>query len=223
MIPARDEAPRVAAVIAEIQSILPNTPVVVVVNGSTDHTASVAKAAGATVLFAPAGYARALKIGFCYALQQSPPWVIQMDADGQHPAAALPALLQGLASSDVVIASRFMGVSGYTVPLARRLAIQGLAQWASWWAGQPLRDVTSGMRAWRPEALAKIADDFPEDIADANLLVRVLRRGLSIQEIPVAMRARHSGRSMHQGPSGVWFAARMALLTVQEATKSGSA
>jgi glycosyltransferase involved in cell wall biosynthesis len=217
VLPARNEAPRVGAVLAEVRAVWPDVPVVVVENDSTDDTAAVARAAGATVLVSGPGYARALRTGFVHALRAGAPWIIQMDADGQHPAGALPRLRAALARADVVVGSRFLGDAGYAVPTVRRTAIAALGAWASLWSGQRLRDVTSGFRAWRPDAIAALVADYPEEVADANVLVRAVRRGLVVEEIPVPMRPRQGGRSMHGGPDSVVFAGRMALLTVREA------
>jgi hypothetical protein len=53
-------------------------------------------------------------------------------------------------------------------------------------------------------------------VADANLLVRAVRRGLRVREVHVPMRARAGGRSMHAGPGSAVFAIRMAVLTARE-------
>lgn len=216
VLPARNEAPRVGRVVAEIRAVLPDVPVLVVENGSDDATAAVARAAGAEVIHSGEGYARALHVGFRHALARGASWVVQMDADEQHPARALPELVRALDVADVVVGSRFVGEPGYRVPAHRRAAIVALAAWASVCAGQRFFDVTSGLRAWRADALARLVGDWPEDVADANLLVRAVRRGLRVREVPVAMRARTGGRSMHAGPGSAVFALRMAVLTARE-------
>ena len=218
VLPARNEAPRIASVVEEVRRCLPGVPILVVENGSQDQTGEAALAAGAVLLRSPPGYARALQVGFLYALREGAPWVIQMDADGQHPASALPLLLEALERCDLAVGSRFLGAGGYRMPLPRKLAVQVLGGWASLWAGSRLRDVTSGLRAWRRDALQRVVEDFPQEIADANPLVRALRRGLVVTEVPVAMRKRAGGRSQHQLPNSVLFAAKMAALTVAEAT-----
>lgn len=216
VIPARNEGPRVGAVVRGLAVALPEVPVVVVENGSADDTARAAAAAGATVLHASPGYARALRTGFIHALRAQAAWVVQLDADGQHPPEQVPGLVDALAGADLVVGSRFVGESGYPVPFARRVAIGALGAWASAWAGQRLRDVTSGMRAWRADALARLVADYPEEIADANVLVRAARLGLAVREHPVAMRERESGVSQHAGPGAALFAARMAWLVAHE-------
>ena len=142
--------------------------------------------------------------------------MVQMDADGQHPPSAIPALVKGLANADIVIASRFLGDPGYPVPPLRRATVRLLGHWASLCAGQPLTDVTSGFRAWSPTALTTLVPDYPLPIADANLLVRALQRGLRVEERAVPMRARTSGQSQHEGVRALWFAVRMGMETGRE-------
>lgn len=219
VIPARNEGPRIAAVVRGVAEQLPGVPVVVVANACTDDTAAQAAAAGARVLCSRPGYARALRTGFIHALRGGAPWVIQMDGDGQHPAEGVHALRRGLDAADLVVGSRFLADAGYPVPLDRSVAIHALGRWASLCAGQRLRDVTSGFRAWRPDALATMVADYPEAVADANVLVRAVRRGLVVHEVAVPMRARAGGVSMHTTRSGAGFALRMALLTGWEAVR----
>lgn len=217
IVPARDEGPRVAEVVREVLAALPGVEVVVVENGSSDDTATRARAAGATVLHSSPGYARALQVGFRHAVAQGAPWVLTVDGDGQHPGDALPALLRALEGADLVVGSRFLSEAGYPVPRGRRVAIGALSAWASLFGGQALTDVTSGLRALRPPVVAAFARDYPPDVADGNVLVRALRSGFRVAEVPVAMRSRASGRSQHADPSrAALFALRMAQLCVRE-------
>jgi len=220
VVPARNEAPRIGRVVADVRAVLPGVPVLVVENGSDDDTAAVARAAGAHVIHSGPGYARALRAGFAHALASGATWIVQMDGDEQHPAHALPGLLRALESADVVVGSRFLGAPGYHVPAHRRAAINTLAALASVCAGQRLFDVTSGLRAWRAEGLARLVSDWPDEVADANVLVRAVRRGLRVQEVAVSMRARTGGRSMHDGPGSALFALRMAVLTAREGVRA---
>jgi hypothetical protein len=220
VIPARNEAPRIGAVVRQVAQVCPGVPVIVVENGSTDGTGEVAARAGARVLRSAPGYARALRTGFIHALRCNASWVVQMDADGQHPASGIARLKAALHDADLVIGSRFVAEPGYAVAMERRFAIAVLGRWASVCAGQRLLDVTSGFRAWRPDALATMVADYPEEVADSNVLVRAIRRGLVVRELGVEMNARTGGVSMHTPVSGAGFAVRMALLTGWEALAS---
>ena len=128
LIPARNEGPRIGGVVDDVHRVAPGVPVVVVVNGTTDDTAEVAAAAGATVLHADPGYGTALMAGYRHALSSSDTaWVIQMDADGQHPAEAIPSLRAALSTHDVVIGSRFAPGGGAEAwPRRRRWTIAAL-------------------------------------------------------------------------------------------------
>ena len=92
LIPAYEEAPRVAAV---VQATRQHLPVLVVDDGSTDDTASEAEAAGATVIrqVPNAGKGAALRAGFRQALADGAAAVVTLDADGQHDPAEIPAFL----------------------------------------------------------------------------------------------------------------------------------
>jgi hypothetical protein len=115
-----------------------------------------------------------------------------------------------------VVGSRFLDGPGYPIAPHRRLANSAFAAWASVLVGQPLTDVTSGLRAMSPRVLAAFAADYPADVADANVLVRAVRAGWRVREIPVAMHARAGGRSMHDHPRSAWFALRMLQLCAEE-------
>ena len=92
IVPAHDEAPRIAPVVRAAAATL---PVVVVDDGSSDETAAVARGAGATVIaqVPNQGKGAALRAGFRHALEAGAAAVVTLDADGQHDPAEIPALL----------------------------------------------------------------------------------------------------------------------------------
>ncbi len=196
------------------RATFPGVAVLVVVNGCDDDTEAQALAAGAEVLPSAPGYALAVRAGLREAQRRGAAWVVQLDGDGQHPVDAVPGLLAALGSADLVVGSRFLGEPGYAVPWGRRVGVAVLSAIAGACAGQRLTDVTSGMRAWSPRALAQLLPAFPEPVADGNLLVAAARGGLRVREVPVAMRAREGGRSMHALPGALAFVARSVVATL---------
>lgn len=210
LIPARNEGPRVGGV---VRAALPHVEsVVVVVNGSRDDTADRAREAGAQVIESEPGYTAALKAGFRHLRGGA---IVQLDADGQHPPAAIPTLRAALADADVVIASRFLGEPGYRVGWRRRVAIQGLAWLTSALVGQRLHDVTSGFQALSPRAVEVFAEHYPDECADALVILLAHRMDLRVTELPVAMRDRQGGDSMHDTGAFRYFG-RLTARTVQE-------
>src|SRR5690349_12092381 len=110
-IPAFDEATRVACVVARARAAMPGAEVVVVDDGSRDHTSARAREAGALTVRHPfnLGYGAALQTAYKYAVRRGYRRLVQLDADGQHDPADMPRLLAPLerGEADVAIGSRF--------------------------------------------------------------------------------------------------------------------
>jgi len=218
LIPARNEAPRVGHVVRAVRKACPATPVVVVVNGCTDETAAVAIDAGAHVIESAPGYGNALLSGYRYALQcDDLHWVVQMDADGQHPAASVPRLVDALECADAVVGSRLVhGGSAAGWPRRRRWTIRAMGVATRWMSGLCIADVTSGFQAFRPEVVSMLAQEFDPQLTDANVLVRMKRWGFTITEVGVPMESRTGGVSMHGGWRSAIYAGKTLMAVSQE-------
>jgi glycosyltransferase involved in cell wall biosynthesis len=210
LIPARNEGPRIGRVVRECQMVCPGVPIVVVANGCSDDTETQAISAGAQVIHSDPGYGAALLAGYQHAsLQPGLPWLLQIDADGQHPIAAIPALLDSLEDADLSIGSRLVsGGSAPGWPRHRRWTIAMMGAATSVLSGLRVRDVSSGFQAMRPAVVHALAADFPIELTDANVLVRLFRKGFQIVEVPVRMAEREGGTSMHGGWKSMIYAGR---------------
>jgi glycosyltransferase involved in cell wall biosynthesis len=219
VVPARNEAPRIGAVLDRISATLPGRPIIVVDGGSTDATARVARAHGALLLPQDgSGYPAALRTGLAWAAARGATRLLLLDADGQHPPEAAPRLLSALDLADAVVGSR--DGTGTPGPWGRRAGNAALAALVRVLTGVPLGDVTSGYWAFRGPALRAVAEAMPVDVADANLRVLVARLGLRLQEVPVRMDTRPAGASMHDGLRGVRNFGRSVRATVREALRA---
>ena len=201
VIPALNEEDSVADVVRDVRRAVPAAAVLVVDDGSADATAERARAAGAGVLALPfnLGVGGAMRAGFRYARDHGFDAVVQVDADGQHDAANIEALLAGLGEADIVIGARFAGVGDYTASGPRRGAMRVLASVISALAGTRLTDATSGFKAAGPRAVALFAETYPAEYLGDTIeaLVIAARGGLAITQIPVAMRPRQGGEPSH--------------------------
>lgn len=203
LIPARDEGPRVGATVHAVQRVLPGASVLVIDGGSTDDTAERAIAAGAAVIAQRGtGYAGALLTGYRELLSTDAQRIVQLDADGQHPADAAPRLLALLGEDRHFITASRQGTRS-DGSWSRRVGNRALASLVQALTGARLHDVTSGFWAMDRHALQLLATHLPADCADANVRVLAVRLGLRPLEVPVAMSARLSGHSMHDGWSGL--------------------
>jgi glycosyltransferase involved in cell wall biosynthesis len=202
VVPAWNEAASVGRVVTEILATAPAVTVLVVDDGSTDRTASVARGAGAEVItnLFNLGVGGAVRVGIRYALARGFRAMVQLDSDGQHDPGDIAALLGPLDAEgppQVVIGARFAGKGEFDVPGTRRLAMRLLARYLSRMTRTKLSDVTSGFRAHNHALLEIFARTYPADyLADTvESLVIASRAGATISQVPVAMRPRYAGRS----------------------------
>ncbi|QMU97727.1 glycosyltransferase family 2 protein [Microbacterium esteraromaticum] len=205
IVPAWNEARNVGNTVREILAVDASYDVVVVDDGSTDQTASVARAAGAKVLMLPfnMGVGGAMRTGFTYAKRKGYQRVIQVDADGQHNPRDIERVLEGLARADISIGARFSDVGDYKVGGPRRWAMIVLAAIVSRVAHTRLTDVTSGFRAANARAIDQYVRYYPAEYLGDTLdsLVVACHSGLTVTQVPVAMRPRAHGQPS-QGPLG---------------------
>lgn len=198
VIPALNEAASITEVVTAVRHSLDTADVLVVDDGSSDGTGTLARTAGAAVARLPytLGVGGAMRTGYRYAVDRGYDAVVQVDGDGQHDTEHLPALVAGLSDADVVIGARFAGHDAYAVGRARRGVMRILAGLLSAILGTRLTDVTSGYRAMGPRALRVFAENYPaEYLGDTvEALVIARRCGLVVRQIPVRMNQREHGR-----------------------------
>jgi glycosyltransferase involved in cell wall biosynthesis len=215
LIPAYNEVRRIGAVIGAIRGVMPDTPVLVVNDGSRDGTAAAVLEAGATLVSHPfnMGYGAAIQTGYKYARDNGYDILVQLDADGQHDPSCIPALLDPIQSgrTDIVIGSRVLGTS-YRPPLARRAGM-ALFRWiVTRVTGMKVTDTTSGFQAFNRKVICFFATDiFPVDYPDADMLIMLHRAGFSMTEVPVRMYENSEGKSMHSGLKPLYYMFKMLL------------
>ena len=201
VVPAYNEAGAIAGVIDEIRGELPGVDVLVVDDGSGDATVREARGAGALVACLPynLGVGGARRLGFRYGQDNDYDVVIQFDADGQHDPRYIPKLVDALDQADVVIGARFAGEGEYRVRGPRAWAMSVLSAVLSRMAKAPLTDTTSGFRATNRRGIDLYAAWFPvEYLGDTvETIVQAVRAGLTVRQVPVAMRPRVAGAPSH--------------------------
>jgi glycosyltransferase involved in cell wall biosynthesis len=144
----------VGQTVARIRALYAGAEIIVVNDGSTDATATVAAQAGAHVISKPYGMGNgaAIKTGARAAQGKV---LVFMDADGQHDPADIPRLLAKLDEGyDMAVGARG---DGSQASVGRGLANGLYNRLATWMTNHPVLDLTSGFRAVR-------ADKFREFI-----------------------------------------------------------
>ena len=222
IIPAHNEASNIGHVLAEIKAAMrtavsPQPVTVLVVDDcSTDETAAVAAQGGARVLRLPnnLGYGGAVQAGFRYAVHYGYDFGVLMDADGQHDASCIGDLLQMVQSgeADVVLGSRFLGRMEYKTTFAKRVGTAIFRTLVSRLTGQRITDPTSGFQALNRDTMTFFAtDNYPVDFPDADTILLLHFAGFRVAEVPVIMRERLSGQSMHSSWKPVYYVFKMFL------------
>lgn len=166
---------------------------VIVINDlSDDETATVARAAGASVINLPIrmGAWTATQTGLRLARRLGYDFVITMDADGQHhPADALTLAAEVLyGDADVALGS----CTARGSPL--RNICWRMLRHAS---GLVCNDLTSGYRVLNKAAMEVLCSEEATnlDYQDVGILLMLERAGLKVNEVPVRMEPRKNGKS----------------------------
>lgn len=190
---ALNEAANIAAV---VRGCLPHVDEVLVVDdGSTDDTASIASKAGARVvsLSQNRGKGVAVRRG---AHEATGDVLVFMDADGQDDPEDLPVLLLALDRADMVIGSRFLGrFEADAITPLHAWGNRALTRMVNVLFGARLTDTQAGFRAIRRKRFLSADVAATGYDVEVDLVLSVLRAHGRIVEVPVTRRARSSGQS----------------------------
>lgn len=209
ILPTYNEASNLPHMVAELFALgLEGLEILVVDDNSPDGTGQIADDLRAKhpnamhVIHRPGklGLGTAYIAGFNYALAHGADRIVQMDADFSHSPSHLPRFLELLADYDVIIGSRY--VSGGKLDekwgLWRRFLSAFGNRYAAWVTGVPLKDLTSGFKCFRREALRAlpleriVSNGYAFQI-EMNYLCH--RAGYRMREEPITFDDRVLGRS----------------------------
>lgn len=208
VVPTYEEALTISELLDGLlaQASLADFDVLVVDDASPDGTAAIVGAhpgfgARVHVLHRPGktGLGAAYRAGFSWAREHGYDVVVQMDADGSHPADAVPRLVAALEDADVVVGSRYIR-GGRTVdwPWQRRMISRIGNSYVRLVLGLAVHDCTAGFRAYRAEAVdlfveeGTYADGYSFQIETTWLAAR---RGMRVVEVPITFVERRAGDS----------------------------
>lgn len=199
IIPAYNEAGSLPALLTRLRALYPALDVLVVNDGSTDDTAKVVSEFPVRSISLPCnlGVAGAVHTGLLVARQENYDFAVQMDGDGQHRPEEIADLLDALvkSGSDMVVGSRFLGAEGYQSTRARRIGIWFFSRILSALCQTRITDATSGFRVWNRRAIELLAERYPEDYPEVEVILMLHQAGLRISEVSVNMIGRTAGQS----------------------------
>jgi glycosyltransferase involved in cell wall biosynthesis len=201
LIPAFNEASTIGEVLARIEALGLDKQVIVVDDGSTDDTAAIAEAAGATVVRqANAGKGAAIRTAIAHA--EGDIAVIQ-DADMEYDPREVPELVEPilLGWADVVFGSRLRGGKPQRAHLFWHLVgNRFLSLLTNILYNTTLSDMETGYKAFRLEVLRSL--DLRENRfgLEPEITAKVCKRRLRIYELPIS----YYGRTRAEGKKITW-------------------
>jgi len=187
IVPAFNEEEGVSDVIKHIRQVLTRArikhEILLVDDGSKDHTALRARQAGAQVISMGEnrGYGASIKAGM---RQAKYPLIAITDADGTYPVAELPMLIQMTQNSDMAVGARTK--PGAAIPSLRRFPKWLLGKWANYLADRKIPDLNSGLRVFRKNIALRYEGLFPNGFSFTTTITLALEcHGYVVKYLPI--------------------------------------
>jgi len=223
IIPAFNEEASIANVIASVRRCVPGADIVVINDGSTDRTRSIAEGLGVVVLnhIYNLGIGATMQTGYKYAVAGGYDLAVQFDGDGQHPAEQIKDIIRPVldGKADLVVGSRFLGEGNYRPSIARGAGMAFFSRLVSAILKERLTDTTSGFRAAGRECINYFSSRYPDDYPEVEALVLLHKKGFSIMEVPVTMTERAGGRSSITPLRSVYYMVKVLLAILVDLIK----
>jgi glycosyltransferase involved in cell wall biosynthesis len=215
ILPALDEEQTIGECITKIQKVFHDHAIngeIIVVDSSTDKTATIAQSLGARVIKPEKnGYGNAYLTGFKYAQGR---YIVLGDSDNTYDFSEIPKLLAPLKTgADFVIGSRFKGTihTGAMTPLHRYIGNPVLTWMINAIFQTHYSDTHSGFRAITREALDRLPIKTGGMEFASEMLVMASKEQLTIVEVPIDYYARITPSKLHSFADG-WRHVRFVLL-----------
>lgn len=201
VIAAYNEGAVIREVVAEVAKV--GWSIVVVDDGSRDDTARHARMPGVAVLrhAVNRGQGAALQTGIDYAIRKGAKHLVTFDADGQHDANDIPALIAALETADIALGSRFLGKQIEGASAGRVAMLRTATMVSNGLSGLKLTDAHCGFRAFRASAAPKLRITQDRMAHASELLRKIATSGLRVTEVPTTVR--YTAHSMSKGQGGI--------------------
>ena len=213
IVPTYNELENLPLIVPAIRGSVPDAHILIVDDSSPDGTGVLAQQLAATdehILVmhrtVKSGLGDAYLEAFGWALARDYSVIVEMDADGSHPADALPALIAAVrpgSSYGLSIGSRWVaGGSVINWPWHRELLSRGGNIYARMMLGLSVKDATAGFRAFSADALRNIHLENVESHGycfQIDMTRRVRNAGYEETEVPIVFREREHGESKMSG------------------------
>ncbi len=212
VIPCYNEAASIARVISkfpcdQLKRDGLQLQVYVVDNNSTDDTAVIAEAAGATVIREPnKGKGNALRAGF-QSLPQDVDYVVMLDGDDTYSPEEVARLIEPLRSNfcDVVVGSRLHGrIKVAAMSKLNRFGNRLFTAVVRLFYGANVTDVLTGYFAWKKSALDTLEPHIKSSgfAIEMEMITKMARLGHQMAAVPISYHPRAGESNLHPFKDG---------------------
>jgi glycosyltransferase involved in cell wall biosynthesis len=198
-----DEEGSIRCVVRDLRRDVPGASVTIV-DSSRDRTPEIAQEEGVEVVrqFPPNGYGPAMARALSHPER---PIVVTLDCDGTYPTDAIPELVRLIrAGLDVAGTTRLAAGRPRTMPRTNYLANRLFNFVASIVFLRSVRDVHSGMRAYRRATIHEFRWLAEAPALPVELLLLPMRAGLQVREIPIVYAERIGESTLQRFSSAAW-------------------
>ena len=186
VIPAFNDEKHIGDIVRRTREQLDH--VLVIDDGSTDHTAQRARDAGAEVIVhnQNRGKGEALKTGLGHWLDQEVRWVVLLDSDGQHLPEEIDRFIAAADSAmgpAFFIGNRMNNLAG--MPFIRRVVNRYMSKRISRVCGQDIPDTQCGFRMLDRQLIPDLLSGGHRFDYDTEVLIVASRKGYRIESVPI--------------------------------------
>lgn len=185
IIPAYNEEKTIEKVVKGVKEY---SDVLVVNDGSIDHTSTLAINTGAEIVSHSQnmGKGAAIKTGLKYTIKCDYDLMVLLDGDGQHDPQYIPLLLDGMKDADVIIGSRFDGVNPPNMPLHRRFSNEITTRLIRYVTGYHITDSQCGFRVISKKAAPLfVGISYNDYVYESEVLCKASENNLVVDERPI--------------------------------------
>ena len=201
-IPAYNEEKYIGTVVLKARQYV--SEVIVLDDGSTDHTADVARLAGASVIRHQQneGKGASIRMLLAEARKRNPDILVLLDADSQHNPDEIPTLVKPISESfDLVIGSRERQRGN--IPHYRHTGQRVLSYFSGILSGKRGIDSECGFRALSAKAIAELKLKQNGFAIETEMIAAAVEKGLNITQVPISAIYTKDGSTLSPVAHGV--------------------